>query len=381
MTDFVQHSPIAIQRYMQQIGNLSANELAKKSGIVAEKIYTLLGDTTPILKLSELEQIAKVLYVPSVYLVNSELEYKPDIPEIVDHRNMEDVFNSSYAYQAILREAIKARNDYLYVLETMGEEPLAFTLALSGEDPIEDSKTITEYFDLNHQKRAVKHNDYYSSWRNIFEAKDILVIEKSSKEPFGSDGFCLWFDVVPVIVVLSTGQAAERRLFTIMHELVHLGLRQSVFDGKVNAINAKNQAERYCDTVAGHVIAPFELLESCYQPNMTVEELVLKIRSKAKASRPAIAIQLKLAGYISDQQLRDYLKQLDQIRIAKNQAGEAKIPASTRIISQYGRYFVQTVIAAMSHNTISVSTAKDILGIKPTYKPTTLQDVQKQVYM
>lgn len=381
MTDFVQHSPIAIQRYMQQIGNLSANELAKKSGIVAEKIHTLLGDTTPILKLSELEQIAKVLYVPSVYLANSELEYKPDIPEIVDHRNMEDVFNSSYAYQAILREAIKARNDYLYVLETMGEEPLAFTLALSGDDPIEDSKTITEYFDLNHQKRAVKHNDYYSSWRSIFESKDILVIEKSSKEPFGSDGFCLWFNVVPVIVVLSTGQAAERRLFTIMHELVHLGLRQSVFDGKVNAINAKNQAERYCDTVAGHVIAPFELLESCYQPNMTVEELVLKVRSKAKASRPAIAIQLKLAGYISDQQLRDYLKQLDQIRIAKNQSGEAKIPASTRIISQYGRYFVQTVIAAMSHNTISVSTAKDILGIKPTYKPTTLQDVQKQVYM
>ena len=39
--------------------------------------------------------------------------------------------------------------------------------------------------------------------------------------------------------------------------------------------------------------------------DMTVEELVLKVRSKAKASRPAIAIQLKLAGYISDQQLRD----------------------------------------------------------------------------
>ena len=381
MTDFVQHSPVAIQRYMQQVGNLSANELAKKSGLATEKVYTLLNDATPILKLSELEQIAKVLFVPSVYLTNDELEYTPEIPAIVDHRNMEDVFNSSYAYQAVLREAIKARNDYLYVLETMGEEPLDFNLMLSGDDAVEDAKIISDYFDLNHQKRAVKHNDYYSAWRSIFEAKDILVIEKSSKEPFGSDGFCLWFDVVPVIVVLSTGQAAERRLFTIMHELVHLGLRQSVFDGKINAINTNNQTERYCDTVAGHVIAPFELLESCYQADMTVDELVLKVRSKAKASRPAIAIQLKLAGYISDQQLRDYLKQLEQIRIAKNQSGEAKIPASTRIISHFGRYFVQTVIAAMSHNTISASTAKDILGIKPTYKPTTLQDVQRQVYM
>ena len=51
MTDFVQHSPIAIQRYMQQIGNLSANELAKKSGLASEKVYTLLNDVTPILKL------------------------------------------------------------------------------------------------------------------------------------------------------------------------------------------------------------------------------------------------------------------------------------------------------------------------------------------
>ncbi|MEG8243214.1 ImmA/IrrE family metallo-endopeptidase [Acinetobacter baumannii] len=109
---------------------------------------------------------------------------------------------------------------------------------------------------MKHQKRTTGHNDYYSSWRNIFESKDILVIEKTSRESFSSDGFCLWFDIVPVIVVLSTGQAAERRLFTIMHELVHLGLRQSVFDGKINTIGNNNKTERYCDSVAGHVIAP-----------------------------------------------------------------------------------------------------------------------------
>lgn len=380
MTDFVPHSHIAITRYMEQIGNLSANELAKKSDIPYETIKKLLNSDIPVLKLSELEKIAQVLFVPSVYLTDSNLEFKPDIPEIVDHRNMEDALNSSYAYQSVIREALKARNDYLYVLEMMGEEPLPFTLTLSGDDEIEDAKLISDYFDLKNQKRSVRHNDYYSSWRNIFESKDILVIEKTSREPFGSDGFCIWFDVVPVIVVLSTGQAAERRLFTIMHELVHLGLRQSVFDGKINLSNNMNKIERYCDAVAGHTIAPFELLESCYQPNLTVDELVSKVRSKAKASRPAIAIQLKLAGYISEKQLRDYLKQLDQIRIAKNK-GEARIPASTKIISQYGRYFVQTVIAAMSHNAISTAAAKNILGIKPTYKPSTLQDVQRQVYM
>lgn len=381
MTDFVQHSPLAIQRYMEQIGMRSADELAKKSGLLLSTIQKLLDAETPILKLSELETIAQVLFVPCVYLTNSQLEYTPNLPQIIDHRNMEDAQNSSYAYQSVIREALKAREDYLYVLETMGEEPLAFTLSLSGQDKLADAQAISDYFDLQNQKRQVKHNDYYSAWRNIFESKDILVIEKTSREAFGSDGFCLWFDVVPVIVVLSTGQAAERRLFTIMHELVHLGLRQSVFDGKINLSNQTNSIERYCDAVAGHAIAPYELLKSCYQSDLTVDEFVNRVRSKAKASRPAIAIQLKLAGYISEQQLRAYLKQLDQIQVEKKQQGEVKIPASTRIISQYGRYFVQTVIAAMSHNTISATTAKNILGIKSTYKPSTLQDVQRQVYM
>ncbi|MFH4268454.1 hypothetical protein WAJ72_22980, partial [Acinetobacter baumannii] len=80
------------------------------------------------------------------YLTNSELEYIPDIPKIIDHRNMNDVFNTSYAYQSVIREALKARRDYLYVLETMGEEPLEFNLALSGDNVIDDAKTIVEYF-------------------------------------------------------------------------------------------------------------------------------------------------------------------------------------------------------------------------------------------
>ena len=381
MTDLVQHSSIAMQRYIQQIGNLSANELAKKSELPTETIKSVIKDETPILKLSELERIAKILFVPSVYLTNSELEFTPDIPQIIDHRNMEDALNSSYAYQSVIREALKARNDYLYVLETLGEEPQEFSLTLSGEAIIEDAQTISKYFDLEHQKKITGHNDYYSSWRSIFESKDILVIEKTSSVPFGSDGFCLWFDVVPVIVVLSTGQAAERRLFTIMHELVHLGLRQSVFDGKINAIASNNKTERYCDAVAGHVIAPLELLESCYQPNLSVDNLVQKVRLKAKASRPAVAIQLKLAGYITEQELKEYLRSLDLKKIEKNKNSEPRIPASTRIISKYGRYFVQSVIAAMSHNTISTTAAKDILGIKASYKVSTLQDVQKRVYI
>lgn len=381
MANFIQHSPKALISYMDQIGGLSANELASKSELKLSTIKELLISSQPVVTLSELERIAQVLFVPSVYLTTSDDIYVPEIPEIVDHRNQENINNSTYGYNAVVREALKARQDYIHLIESMDGEPLPFTLQLSGQNSITDAAVITEYFDFKNQSKKAQHNDYYSSWRSILESKDILIIEKSSHESFGSDGFCLWFDSVPVIVVLSTGQSSERRLFTILHELVHLGLRQSVFDGFISSLSSDNSTERYCDSVAGHVIAPFDILESLYDPSLSLDDLVLMIRKKVKASKPAIAIQLKLAGYITDNELRVYLKKLENIKISKRKSGEVKIPASTRIISKYGKYFVQTVISAMYQNNISSTKAKNILGIKDSHKASTFKDVQKRVHM
>ncbi|MDS7931876.1 ImmA/IrrE family metallo-endopeptidase [Acinetobacter sp. V102_4] len=366
---------------MEQIGNLSANELATKSDLKLSVIKGLLSSVEPLITLSELERIAQVLFIPSVYLTTHEISFSPEIPDIVDHRNLENVGNSTYGYNSVIREAIQARQDYIYLLESMGNDPIPFTLRLSGQDAISDSNLISSYFDLKNKSKKAQHNDYYSSWRSILESMDILVIERSSHESFGSDGFCLWFDVVPVIVVLSTGQSSERRLFTILHELVHLGLRQSVFDGFVSTLSNDNYLERYCDSVAGHVIAPFELLEKLYDPNLSIDDLVLKVRSKVKASRPAVAIQLKLAGYITQEELKLYLRNLEDIKISKRQGGEVKIPASIRIVSKFGKYFVQTVISAMYQNNISSTKAKSILGIKDSHKASTFKDVQKRVHM
>jgi Zn-dependent peptidase ImmA (M78 family) len=366
---------------MEQIGNLSANELATKADLKLSIVKNLLDSNEPLITLSELERIAQVLFIPSVYLTTNEIKFNPEIPEIVDHRNLENIENSAYGYNSVIREALQARQDYIFLLESMGNDPLPFTLRLSGQDAISDAALISSYFDLNNKNKKAQHNDYYSSWRSILESLDILVIERSCHESFGSDGFCLWFDVVPVIVVLSTGQSSERRLFTILHELVHLGLRQSVFDGFVSSLSNDNSTERYCDSVAGHVIAPFEILEKLYDPNLSVDDLVSKVRNKVKASRPAVAIQLKLAGYISQEELKSYLRKLEDIKVSKRQGGEVKIPASTRIISKFGKYFVQTVISAMYQNNISSTKAKSILGIKDSHKASTFKDVQRRVHM
>lgn len=377
MTNLVRHSPTALKRYMTDM-DISADELGRKTSI--KTIHRALQSNEPVFRLSELESIATALFVPSIYLTMDEHIYSANVPNIIDHRNSNNISTNNYKYKSIIRSAANSREDYLYVLDTMSEIPLDFTLKLSGDNPQEDAKRIREYFGLDSTKgRTTKHNDYYSSWRLILEAKDILILEVSEK--VGSDGLCLHYDHLPVIVIFSAGQSPERRLFTMIHELVHLGLQQSIFDGKMITDSANHAIERYCDAVTGYVIAPESILEQAYDPNLTIDDLVNKIRLKAKASRPAIAIQLMLTGYISQAELSEYLDHLTFLNSQKkNNDSPPQIPASTRIVSHFGRYFVQAVMSAMWNSQISMSTAKQILGVKETHKPETMQKINKAVF-
>ncbi|MDC5262802.1 helix-turn-helix transcriptional regulator, partial [Acinetobacter baumannii] len=71
----VRHSTNALVRYMADM-NISVDELARLSKIADSKIKKALEpDEGAIFKLSQLEKIAKVLYVPTVYLTTDKHIY------------------------------------------------------------------------------------------------------------------------------------------------------------------------------------------------------------------------------------------------------------------------------------------------------------------
>lgn len=366
---------MALEHYREQV-SISVDELAKKTDIPKKSIMQAIESDFPIFKLSELESIANVLYVPAIYLSNDSITYTPNIPQVIDHRNANHASTDNYKYKSCVLEASSARENYLFVLDAMQESAKKFSLQLSGDDAVADAKRIEEYFNLKGQRKEPKHNDYYSSWRNILEASDILVLEKSRTD-LDSDGLCLYYETVPVIVIFSTGQAAERRLFTMIHELVHLGLKESVLDGTMT--KSSYLTERYCDEVAGHVIASEDIINKYFRKDLSLDEAIKQIRKEVKASRPAIAIQLFITGRITREELNIYLNSLGKVKPTQTKK-DIKIPASTLIISHFGKYFVQSVMNAMWHNTISTSTAKEILGIKAHYKPNTLNQVREKVF-
>lgn len=216
------------------------------------------------------------------------------------------------------------------------------------------------------------NDDYYNSWRQLVEDKDIIVLDRGA-EKYGSDGMCMYYKTFPVITIFSSGQYASMKLFTLIHEIVHLGLGQSVFDGKMT--ESQKEIERYCDCVAGYVLAPKDIIEKHFSEDLTLDEVILLIRKETKASKAAIAIQLKTLGYIEKDVLSEYLES-----IAPKNDGIPNNKKENTVLRYFGHNYVEKVLSAMWQEQISSSTAKSILGFRNTSSRESFKHLQEKVF-
>ncbi|ATO19296.1 hypothetical protein BS636_06270 [Acinetobacter sp. LoGeW2-3] len=373
--ELVKHSSNALKRYMSDM-SISAAELAQKTGISQNKIEKALDSQDKIFKLSQLQKIGERLFVPTIYLSSDSFFYERSQPELTEFRNKKNYIKNSYRDRALIQEFCSVRQTYLDILQSLDEKPLKFDLKLCGDNPEQDAENIISYFGFYDYKKTLKNNDdYYKSWRALVEEKSILVLEKP-KEDFGSDGLCLYFEYVPLIGILSSGQSYSRRLFTLIHELVHLGLGQSIFDGKILS-SETNRIERYCDAVAGNVVAPIKIIEKYYDNLKGLEDNILIIRNLTKASKAAIAIQFKNIGYISQSELSEYLHELERRNDGERKAGP---PKHSIVLNYFGYNFVEKVMSAMWSEAIPSSTAKQILRYNDKNSVDSFNKLQSKVF-
>ena len=305
----VRHSPIALSHYRQQM-SLSVDLLAKKTSIPSKKIESAEVENN-VFTIKQLNKLADILLVPVSYLTFDSVISR-ELPKVIDFRNKyEDISGEdeeqSYQFQKVAQEAYIDRDNLLSIYESLDENISTFGLNLLGSNAQHDAQLIIDFLNLEEENLLESGSDYYKSWRTIVEKNDVIVLEKSNPS-LSSEGMSLYYDKLPIIVILTTGQSPARRLFTLIHELVHLGLKQSALDG--NLIYSNYTEEVYCNEVAGYVLVPSSIVYKYYSSNLSLSENILAIRKVTKASRPAVAIQLKQLGLVKQIELEDYLKSL-----------------------------------------------------------------------
>lgn len=371
MAEIIQHSPTALSHYRQQL-SLSRDFLANKSGIAVSKIEK--GETdSHVFTFRQIQILAKRLLIPEFYLLTDHIAQSV-IPAAIDHRNFHGIIdeNTDYQSQKVLHELVKNRENLIYTYESLDVWVDKFSLNLTGENAVADADRIRDWLLVNDAKFKTENNDdYYRSWRTLIEKKDVIIIELSGIK-IGSEGMALHYDILPIIAILSSGQSHSRRLFTMIHELVHLGLRQSAIDGNILANNS--HIERYCNQVAGHVLLPQAVADELFDPTLALEDNIKNIRQSIKVSKQAIAIQLKLLGLISHQDLNDYIDTLEE---KKDDTSGFGIPKKTQMYNQFGKVYLQQVISAVWHNAIPIHTALKMLHLTTTQE---LTDLEKKVF-
>ena len=166
-------------------------------------------------------------------------------------------------------------------------------------------------------------------------------------------GFCIAQKPFPVIV-LNPKDSPYGRVFTIIHELVHVALGKSViqntgFRGHANL----NPTEVFCNEVAGEVLVPKdELLE---RVNLhTLETDLPKLSKHFHVSREAIMTRLRTIGYISKPTYEAYI-QSQQEKYKDSPPTGGPIPYHTRLLYAAGEHFARTAFTAYHEQKITLA--------------------------
>lgn len=357
--------------------------------VAAEKLNVLpdavtaweAGDDKPsIPQLRKLASLYKrplaVLYLPEPPLAFMPMSDFRRLPEFGPRR-----FSPGLTLE--VRSAQQRRLLALELLEDTGTEPPRFMLQTSDQDSpeavgtaIRDALGVT--YDV--QRKWGDHLAAFRQWRSRIEEQGVLVFQANRFESDEASGFAFWADVLPTVVV-NGKDVYPRRIFSLLHELAHLMLRQSgVSEMDVDAPRpaADAQIEVFCNQVAAAALMPAALF---------MAEPVVKARGAGAhewtdgeidalakiygVSREAVVRRLLSAGRATQAfyggKRAQYSAEFAAFKARQKAESKGKsIPRNMprETVGNYGQPFVRAVLENYHRDRITLSEVSGYLGVK-----------------
>lgn len=310
----------------------------------------------------QLEEVARFTHVPFGFLV---LDHIPPIPSftIKDFRTIQNGELRDGEYSPELRDTIqimRTRQDWLreYKIE-QGYEKVKYIGSISYSMKEQDIvRTIHQVLDIpeNWFTQIKKRNEAFTYFLQQIEKTGTVVFingivnnntnRKLHVEEFR--GFALVDEYAPLIFV-NGADSTNARLFTLLHELIHLFLGQNGLD---------DGTEVFCNKIAAEVLVPSGLfLEEWNKAPGQFDDLASTFHvSELVVYRVACTLKL-----ISKEQWTElhfsYLANTRKIK--KSSGGNFNATLPYRI----GRTFSRWVFNAVQEGTLLYKDAYNLLGI------------------
>ena len=315
--------------------------------------------------------ITQLKKIANVYKTHVSLFYLPQPPTgfqpLTDYRVLPVSLSideeQNYRLNANIVEAFERRETLIELYELLAEPPPQVTLALNENDaPERAAERVIAFLSLN-RRQLQSCKDAHAAlkfWKQTVEEKGILVCQMSVNPHLSvaletGRGFCIAQKPLPVIV-LNGKDSPYPRIFTLIHELVHIALGQSAIQNTASRARphpALNPTEVFCNQVAAEVLMPTATLLQEVE-TLPVGKNLSHMSKRFHVSPDAIMTRLFHLGEISPADYQTYRKaQREKYQAIPAQAGFARYP--NRLLNAAGEHLARTAFRAYHEDKITLA--------------------------
>jgi Zn-dependent peptidase ImmA (M78 family) len=273
------------------------------------------------------------------------------------------------------------RRDVAYQIELeAGRAVRPFDLKVAMNSPRDKTAEAARAWlglSLDEQLSWPGKRDPLLAWLEKYESSGVLIFQTRRLAIAEARGFSLYFSQLPVIG-LNSKDERNGKIFTLAHELIHLGLR---LGGVCNPYAVEERphtepgrVELFCNSVAGLILVPDDALEKersklAVPANGEWAEATIKtIARRFSTSREVVLRRLLDQGATTRpfyrSKMGEYQAQYIALKERARQEGKQVIvPFPVRALAQNGRRFTRIVLSALERGRITGPDAADFLGV------------------
>jgi Zn-dependent peptidase ImmA (M78 family) len=366
----------AVLRWARETAGLAPGEAARSLQVKDERIHAWeSGEKRPsVPQLRKMAVVYKRLlsdfYLPSP---------PPERPLPHDFRRLpsEGVFFYSRPLRYQLRQAQQRRALALDLADELEWELPGLPLFKLTDDTEEPGGRIRDLLRMTttEQRTWREPRKSYNAWRSRIEAAGVLVFQITGIAPDEMLGFSFTEQPLPVVGV-NRKLALNGRTFTLLHEFVHILLRESsLCDIEEDFVRPpqEQQTEVFCNAVAAAALVPLDALlaDQLVAPHSSPREWsndeLSTIARNFGVSQHVILRRLLTAGRTTQDfhASRRAIWRVHETPTAVDEsADDFRRNMPQEVVSDLGRPFARLILDSYLNSNLSLSDASRHLGLR-----------------
>lgn len=365
-----------VLQWARELDGITLEEIAQKLKVEVAKVEAWEnGSKHPTLP--QAKSLAKQYRVPFAYF------YLPDTPQKtkrldkIDYRTFGNwgIGEMSRELRWFLRDIEDRRDTMIELYAETEMEPIPFTLSIS-EDTAEDvfAAQIRNFLSLTEQVQIKlrRPEAALSYCISKLEEQDFLVFQAAKILPEEMRGLSVAYDVFPIIA-LNRKDEPSARLFTLLHELVHILSRTSGICNDMSQDKTQlGKMELFCNKIAGLALVPTQQLKknkniALIQQYGLDDAYVNALARDFAVSKEVVLHRLWDIGIIGRTTYFDTLNRYsEEYKAYKNRKkADGFLPPALDKGTQVGKLYTKAVITAYHADKLSPREASNyLLGLR-----------------